>query len=49
MLQSISILQSFRSSLIREGLLKYPRVFVQPNCNSITSTNVAELQRIVTE
>lgn len=49
MLQSISILQSFRSSLIREGLLKYPRVFVQPNCNSITGTNVAELQRIVTD
>ena len=48
-LQSISILQSFRSSLIREGLLKYPRVFVQPNCNSITGTNVAELQRIVTD
>lgn len=47
--QSISILQSFRSSLIREGLLKYPRVFVQPNCNSITGTNVAELQRIVTD
>ena len=48
-LQSISILQSFRSSLIREGLLKFPRVFVQPNCNSITGTNVAELQRIVTD